>query len=74
MLGDERQDVFLLIVKILERCGAVLGDPGAAVAAAARISWDTPGGDRTTVETSTPTQVIAELATHFGEEVPAPRR
>jgi hypothetical protein len=50
------------------------GDRGAAVAAAARISWDTPGGDRTTVETSTPTQVIAELATHFGEEVPAPRR
>ena len=49
------------------------GDPGSLggrSAAAARVSWDTPGGDRTTVETSTPTQLVTGLAADFGQEIP----
>jgi len=49
------------------------GDPetlGGRAAAAARVSWDAPGGDRATVPTSTPTQLITELAAQFGQEIP----
>ena len=49
------------------------GDPetlGGRAAAAARVSWDAPGGDRATVQTSAPTQLITELAAQFGQEIP----
>ena len=49
------------------------GDPGSLggrSAAAARVSWDTPEGGRTTVETSTPTRLITELAGDFSQEIP----
>jgi len=50
------------------------GDPaslGGRDAAAARVSWDAPGQTtRTTVQTATPTRLVAELAREFGGEVP----
>jgi ABC-2 type transport system ATP-binding protein len=49
------------------------GDPGTLggrAEAAARVSWDPPGGERRTVETSTPTETIAELAREFNGEIP----
>src|SRR5215470_2392596 len=49
------------------------GDPGTLggrAEAAARISWDPPGGERRTVETSTPTETITELAREFNGEIP----
>jgi ABC-2 type transport system ATP-binding protein len=36
---------------------------------ATRVSWDGPGG-KVTVESTTPTQTVAELAERFGGEVP----
>jgi len=48
------------------------GDPGSLggrSAAAARVSWDTPGG-RATVATTQPTRLVAGLAGEFGGEVP----
>ena len=35
----------------------------------AQVSWDAPGGRRT-VQTATPTKVVADLAAQFGGEVP----
>jgi ABC-2 type transport system ATP-binding protein len=49
------------------------GDPetlGGRAKAAARVSWDPPGGERRTVETSTPTETITELAREFNGEIP----
>jgi ABC-type multidrug transport system, ATPase component len=49
------------------------GDPdtlGGRASAAARVSWEPPGGARRTVETGTPTATIAELAGEFGGEIP----
>jgi len=49
------------------------GDPGTLGGrseAAARVSWDAPRGERTTVETSTPTRTVTELAREFDGEVP----
>ena len=46
------------------------GSIGGRLAAAARVSWDAPGGDRSTVETSTPTRLVAELAREFEGEIP----
>ncbi|MGH3191324.1 MAG: ABC transporter ATP-binding protein [Streptosporangiaceae bacterium] len=50
------------------------GDPaslGGRAAAAARVSWDTPGQTtRTTVQTTTPTRLVAELAREFDGEAP----
>ena len=50
------------------------GDPaslGGRAAAAARVSWDAPGRTtRTTVKTTTPTRLVAELAREFDGEVP----
>jgi len=50
------------------------GDPaslGGRAAAAARVSWDPPGNTgRTTVQTTTPTRLVAELAREFDGEVP----
>ena len=40
-------------------------------AAAARVSWDAAGDTRrTTVQTTTPTRLVAELAREFDGEVP----
>ena len=50
------------------------GDPaslGGRAAAAARVSWGAPGGKgRETVQTTTPTRLVAELAREFDGEVP----
>jgi ABC-2 type transport system ATP-binding protein len=50
------------------------GDPaslGGRAAAAARVSWDAPGRTtRTTVKTTTPTRLVAELSREFDGEVP----
>jgi ABC-2 type transport system ATP-binding protein len=50
------------------------GDPaslGGRASAAARVSWDAPGkAERTTVQTTTPTRLVAELAREFDGEVP----
>jgi ABC-2 type transport system ATP-binding protein len=49
------------------------GDPGTLggrATAAARVSWDPPGGARRTVETSAPTAKIRELTQSFGGEIP----
>jgi ABC-2 type transport system ATP-binding protein len=49
------------------------GDPaslGGRSAAAARVGWDEPGGERTVVETTMPTELVTELARRFGGEVP----
>jgi len=50
------------------------GDPaslGGRATAAARVSWDAPGQDtRMTVQTTTPTRLVAELAREFHGEVP----
>src|SRR5882724_1835107 len=49
------------------------GDPdtlGGRASAAARVSWEPPGGARRTVETSTPTATITELARQFSGEIP----
>ena len=43
---------------------------GGRASAAARVSWDPPGGARRTVETSTPTATITELARQFSGEIP----
>src|SRR6201991_2475029 len=43
---------------------------GGRARAAARVGWDPPTGARRTVETSTPTATIAELAGEFGGEIP----
>jgi ABC-2 type transport system ATP-binding protein len=43
---------------------------GGRASAAARVSWEPPGGARLTVETSTPTATIAELARQFSGEIP----
>ena len=48
------------------------GDPaslGSRATAAAQVSWDSPDG-RKTVQTSTPTQVVADLGREFNGEVP----
>jgi len=50
-----------------------VGDPGTLggrSAAAARVSWDAPGGERETVESATPTRTVTELARKFDGEVP----
>jgi ABC-2 type transport system ATP-binding protein len=49
------------------------GEPaslGGRAAAAARVSWLASGAERTTVETATPTQLVAALASEFGGEIP----
>jgi ABC-2 type transport system ATP-binding protein len=50
------------------------GDPaslGGRAAAAARVSWDALGNNgRATIQTSTPTRLVAELAREFDGEVP----
>ena len=50
------------------------GDPaslGGRASAAARVSWAAPGkAERTTVQTTTPTRLVAELAREFDGEVP----
>ena len=49
------------------------GDPetlGGRAAAAARVSWDPPGQARRTVQTSTPTETVTELAREFRGEIP----
>ena len=49
------------------------GDPGTLggrAEAAARVSWHPPGGEHRTVETSTPTETITELAREFNGEIP----
>ena len=49
------------------------GDPGTLggrSAAAARVSWEAPGGDRRTTQTAVPTRLITELASQFGGEIP----
>ena len=50
------------------------GDPaslGGRADAAARVSWDGPGAPgRTTVQTTTPTRLVTELARQFDGEVP----
>jgi len=43
---------------------------GGRATAAARVSWDPPGGARRTVETAAPTATISELAIQFGGEIP----
>ena len=43
---------------------------GGRASAAARVSWEPPGGARRTVETSTPTATITELARQFSGEIP----
>jgi ABC-2 type transport system ATP-binding protein len=43
---------------------------GGRATAAARVGWDQPGGARRTVETSTPTATITELARQFSGEIP----
>jgi ABC-2 type transport system ATP-binding protein len=43
---------------------------GGRANAAARVSWEPPGGARRTVETSTPTATITELARQFSGEIP----
>jgi ABC-2 type transport system ATP-binding protein len=45
------------------------GSLGGRATAAARVSWD-PGGDRRTVRTATPTQLVAELSRDFDGEIP----
>ena len=49
------------------------GDPGTLggrATAAARVSWEPPGGARRTVETSAPTAQIRELTQSFDGEIP----
>jgi len=43
---------------------------GGRASAAARVSWEPPGGARRTVETSSPTATIRELAREFDGEIP----
>jgi ABC-2 type transport system ATP-binding protein len=43
---------------------------GGRATAAALVSWEPPGGGRRTVETSTPTATITELANQFNGEIP----
>jgi ABC-2 type transport system ATP-binding protein len=43
---------------------------GGRASAAARVSWESPGGARRTVETSSPTATIRELAREFDGEIP----
>jgi ABC-2 type transport system ATP-binding protein len=43
---------------------------GGRAEAAARVGWDPPGEARRTVETSTPTATITELANQFDGEIP----
>jgi len=45
------------------------GDLGGREGRDTRVSWDSPGGRRT-VQTVTPTEVVASLAAQFGGEVP----
>ena len=45
------------------------GTLGGRATAAARVSWD-PGPDRRTVQTTTPTQLVAELSREFDGEIP----
>ena len=46
------------------------GTLGGRAKAAARVSWDPPGRERRTVETSTPTETITELARELNGEIP----
>jgi len=46
------------------------GTLGGRAAAAARVSWQPPGGARRTVQTSTPTETVTELAREFNGEIP----
>jgi ABC-2 type transport system ATP-binding protein len=49
------------------------GEPaslGGRAAAAARVSWHARDAGPTTVETATPTRLVAELAREFGGEIP----
>ena len=46
------------------------GTLGGRAAAAARVSWQPPGGERRTVQTSAPTGTVTELAREFGGEIP----
>src|SRR4029077_18596839 len=50
--------------------GGEPGRPGGRAAAAARVSWQPPGGARRTVQTSTPTETVTELAREFNGEIP----
>jgi ABC-2 type transport system ATP-binding protein len=43
---------------------------GGRSTATARVSWAEPGDGRKSLETATPTQVVAELSQRFGVEVP----
>jgi ABC-2 type transport system ATP-binding protein len=43
---------------------------GGRSTATARVSWAEPGDGRKSLETATPTQVVAELSQRFGGEVP----
>jgi ABC-2 type transport system ATP-binding protein len=45
------------------------GTLGGRATAAARVSWD-PGPERRTVQTTTPTQLVAELSREFDGEIP----
>jgi ABC-2 type transport system ATP-binding protein len=46
------------------------GSLGGRAAAAARVSWHAGDAGPTTVETATPTRLVAELAREFGGEIP----
>jgi len=46
------------------------GTLGGRASAAAQVSWESPAGERLTVETMTPTELVAELGGRFGGEVP----
>jgi ABC-2 type transport system ATP-binding protein len=70
---DEAEALADRIAVIAAGCIVASGDPGSLggrSAAAARVNWDAPGRGRVTVETSTPTRRVAELAREFGGEIP----
>src|SRR6202167_5396129 len=71
---DEAEALADRIAVIAARRIVASGDPaalGGRAAAAARVSWAAPGGKgRETVQTTTPTRLVAELAREFDGEVP----
>jgi ABC-2 type transport system ATP-binding protein len=69
---DEAEELADRIAVIAAGRIVALGEPaslGGRATAAARVSWN-PGAGPTTVETTTPTRLVAELAREFDGEVP----
>ena len=70
---DEAEALADRIAVIAAGCIVAEGAPdtlGGRATAAARVSWDPPGGARRTVETGAPTATITELGSQFGGEIP----